>query len=85
MLKRFGGWRLKLKGEELPVFYDPGYKCNMEVLCFDSGFVTPKFEPAVQDLQSLLEEQRSVEHRTLAPIPVDNLMQPLEMTQFQAA
>jgi hypothetical protein len=58
MLKRFGGWRLKLKGEELPSFYDPGYKCQMELLCFDSDILNPKFEPAVRDLQMLLEEQR---------------------------
>lgn len=59
MLKRIGGWRLKLKGEELPSFYDPGYKCQMELLCFDSDILNPKFEPAVRDLQSLLDEQRA--------------------------
>lgn len=57
MLKRIGGWRLKLNGEELPPFYDPGYKCQMELLCFDSDILNPKFEPAVRDLQTLLEEQ----------------------------
>jgi hypothetical protein len=61
MLKRMGGWRLKLKGEELPSFYDPGYKCQMELLCFDSDILNPKFEPAVRDLQALLEEQRAAQ------------------------
>jgi hypothetical protein len=57
MLKRIGGWRLKLDGEELPPFYDPVYNCKMELLCFDSDTLNPKFEPAVRDLQALLEEQ----------------------------
>jgi hypothetical protein len=61
MLKRIGGWKLKLKGEELPSFYDPGYKCQMELLCFDSDILNPKFEPAVRDLQILLEEQRAAQ------------------------
>jgi hypothetical protein len=57
MLKRIGGWRLKLNGEELPPFYDSAYRCQMELLCFDSDILNPKFEPAVRDLQTLLEEQ----------------------------
>jgi hypothetical protein len=60
MLRRMGGWRLKLRGEELPPFYDPGYKCKMELVCFDSDILNPKFEPAVRDLQILLEEQCTV-------------------------
>lgn len=57
MLKRIGGWRLKLGGEELPHFYDAAYNCHMELLCFNSEILNPKFEQDVTDLQHLIEEQ----------------------------
>jgi hypothetical protein len=57
ILKRLCGWRLKLAGQELPPFYDAAYKCQMELLCFDSDIINPRFEPAVREFQMLLEEK----------------------------
>lgn len=60
MLKRMGGWPLKLKDQELPPFFDYGYQCQMELLCFDSDILNPRFESVVRESQMLLEDQCAV-------------------------
>jgi hypothetical protein len=37
ILRRIGGRSLEHRGEELPPYYDPQYRCRMEVLRFDSS------------------------------------------------
>ena len=37
MLRRIGGRPLEHRGTELPSYYDPQYRCQMEVLRFDSS------------------------------------------------
>ena len=37
MLRRIGGRSLEHRGRELPAYYDPQYRCQMEVLRFDSS------------------------------------------------
>jgi hypothetical protein len=43
ILKRIGGQQLRSRGIELPSFYDTHYKCNMEVLRFDSARPNPRY------------------------------------------
>ena len=57
MLRRIGGWPLKLGGADLPPFFDSVYNCQMQLLCFCSDVLNPKFESAVAELQSLIELQ----------------------------
>jgi len=37
ILRRIGGHSLQYRGTELPSYYDPQYRCKMEVLRFDSS------------------------------------------------
>jgi hypothetical protein len=51
ILRKLGGSSL-VDGEiELPVYYDPQYECDMEVLSFDSRCPNPKYEEWIQDCQ----------------------------------
>ncbi len=55
ILQRIGGMPLSLQGVELPLYYDPQYRCRMQVLRFDSSKLNPRFEPWVTDLSSCIE------------------------------
>ncbi len=55
ILQRIGGMPLALQGVDLPPYYDPQYRCRMQVLRFDSSKLNPRFEPWVTDLRSYLE------------------------------
>lgn len=55
ILQRIGGMPLALHGVDLPLYYDPQYRCRMQVLRFDSGKLNPRFEPWVTDLSSYIE------------------------------
>lgn len=43
ILRRLGGRALEFAGDCLPAYYDPQYKCEMEILRFDSGAPNPRF------------------------------------------
>jgi len=43
ILRRIGLHPLRANGEELPPYYDPHYRCQMQVLQFDSGRPNPKY------------------------------------------
>jgi hypothetical protein len=59
ILRRIGLSPIVVDGEELPAYYDPKYRCEMEVLRFDSRCPSPKFQSWVNELASLL---------TIAPV-----------------
>jgi hypothetical protein len=42
ILRRIGGTSLEFTGQALPPYYDPRFKCDMEVLRFDSACPAPK-------------------------------------------
>jgi len=50
ILRRIGLSSLVAEGEELPPYYDPHYRCQMEVLRFDSRFPNAKYQPSVKEL-----------------------------------
>jgi hypothetical protein len=53
ILRKIGGQPLPLggaTGTTLPSYYDPHYRCEMELLRFDSGTLNPRFEPRIDQL-----------------------------------
>lgn len=52
MLRKLGGRGLEVAGGELPPYYDPQYRCEMEVLRFESSGAHPKFRPQIDRLAS---------------------------------
>ena len=55
ILRRLGASALVWHGLEIPPFYDPVYRCEMQVLRFDSGAPSPKFKKWVDQLQNELK------------------------------
>ena len=43
ILRRIGGGALEVDGEQLPGYYDPQYKCQMEIVRFTSSSPNPKY------------------------------------------
>lgn len=56
ILRRIGLSPLAVNGTELPGYYDPQYRCEMEVLCFDSRLPNPRFRPWIEELGSYLAD-----------------------------
>lgn len=56
ILRRIGGRSLESPAGTLPSYYDPAYKCEMEVLGFDSASPTPKYLPIIGELRSDLRK-----------------------------
>jgi hypothetical protein len=52
ILRRIGGRPLEWNGTELPPYYDPHYKCEMEVLRFDSRLPSAKYEHVIETMRS---------------------------------
>ena len=57
ILRRLGGLSLRAAdGEEIPSYYDPRYKCEMELLRFDSRRPNAKYLSLVELLQTHLRQ-----------------------------
>jgi len=54
ILRRIGLNSLSWDGAELPPYYDPKYRCDMEVLHFDSRFPNQKYRDSVSELSHAL-------------------------------
>ena len=54
ILRRLGGASLRVDGQTIPPYYDPRYKCEMELLRFDSRCANPKYAPFVEALRHKL-------------------------------
>ena len=52
ILRRIGGRPLMWDGAELPPYYDPHYKCEMEVLRFDSRIPSMKYQATIDEMRS---------------------------------
>ena len=55
ILRRIGLGPLVIDGVELPAYYDPQYRCQMEALRFDSDFPNPRYAAAICELSTQLE------------------------------
>ncbi len=65
ILRRLGGSPLSADGAPVPSYYDPRYRCEMEILRFDSRLPNPKFNDLIERLR---EQMASV--AILAPSAV---------------
>src|SRR5450432_1002985 len=54
ILRRIGLNSLSWDGADLPPYYDPKYRCDMEVLHFDSRFPNRKYRDSVSELTHAL-------------------------------
>jgi hypothetical protein len=52
ILKKIGGRPLQLKAGPLPSYYDPQYRCEMELLRFDSTALNPRYESRIDSISS---------------------------------
>jgi hypothetical protein len=52
ILRRIGGRPLEWDGAEVPPYYDPHYKCEMEVLRFDSRAPSAKYQHVIDEMRS---------------------------------
>jgi len=52
ILKRIGGQSLAAGGSELPSYYDPNYRCEMNVLRFDSNLPNPRYEAWIEQIRN---------------------------------
>jgi hypothetical protein len=69
ILRRIGGRSLECEGTELPSYYDPQYRCQMEVLRFDSSTPDPSCRRWVEQLSKRLADVSVVANRE----PVESL------------
>ena len=58
ILRRLGGRPLAWDGVELPPYYDDRYRCQMEVLRFDSRETNPKYAGLLEELREQIAEAR---------------------------
>lgn len=56
ILRKIGGASLQWDGEELPAYYDPQYRCDMEILRFDSKNPAAKYAQLVDQLSREIRE-----------------------------
>ncbi len=56
ILKRIGGEQLEAQGKELPSYYDTHYRCQMEVLRFDSSRPNPRYSKFMDACRSSLRD-----------------------------
>ena len=54
ILRRLGGRPLAWDGVELPPYYDDRYRCQMEVLRFDSRETNPKYSVMLEEIREQL-------------------------------
>ncbi len=54
ILRRIGGGALEVEGEQLPAYYDPQYKCQMEIVRFASSSPNPKYGRWIDQIAATL-------------------------------
>ena len=80
ILRRIGGRSLEYGGTELPSYYDPQYRCRMEVLRFDSSSPDASCRRWVEQLSSQLAEVSVVVAREPAESLYAQPLQPMPVT-----
>ena len=77
ILRRIGGRSLEYGGTELPSYYDPQYRCQMEVLRFDSSSPDASCSQWVEQLSNRLAEVPVVAAREPVGDRCTQLLQPM--------
>ena len=55
ILRKIGGESVLARGVELPSYYEPQHKCDMEILRFDSERPNPRYRTWIDDCRTHLE------------------------------
>ena len=76
ILRRLGGSHLEVGGRTVPPYYDPRYKCEMELLRFDSRRPDPKYAPLIDLLAGRLRDVLVVASRVDSGRPARSATQP---------
>ncbi|MGH9632998.1 MAG: hypothetical protein ACRD7E_32240, partial [Bryobacteraceae bacterium] len=78
MLRRIGGRSLEADGVELPSYYDPQYRCEMEILRFRSDSFNPRYRTLLMEVRAdllnvavICGRQHAVDWQTM-PTPVES-------------
>jgi hypothetical protein len=66
ILRRLGGSPLEVDGTAVPAYYDPKYKCMMELLRFDSRRPNAKYVGLVERLREMLPHVPVIANRAAA-------------------
>jgi hypothetical protein len=66
ILRRLGGASLEVDGRAVPAYYDPRYRCDMELLRFDSRQPNPKYGPIIDELKQRLATVPVIAHTDVA-------------------
>jgi hypothetical protein len=64
ILRRLGGTPLETDGADVPSYYDPRYKCEMELLRFDSRHPSAKYAGVIELLRQKLADVPVIVGRT---------------------
>lgn len=67
ILRRIGGAGLEVDGTTVPTYYDPKYKCVMEILRFDSRKPNPKYASLVEMLCEKLANVMVIAKPSMTP------------------
>jgi len=60
ILRRIGGRPLEWRGQALPPYYDPQYKCDMEVIRFDSRIPSVRYRPVIDEIRSQIPSMQVI-------------------------
>jgi hypothetical protein len=69
ILRRLGGSHLQGDGYVVPPYYDPRYKCEMELLRFDTRRPNPKYAGLVQRLSASFPSISVIASRSVSSVP----------------
>lgn len=67
ILKRLGGSRFEADGTTLPPYYDPRYRCLMELLRFDSRRPNPQYAGLINRIEDTLDKVRVIARPPMTP------------------
>jgi hypothetical protein len=85
ILRRLGGSHLKAKGIMIPPYYDERYRCEMELLRFDSRRPNPKYAGLIDQLSEKLAGVRVLGTRSALSRPPAGASAPHEPQHVPAA
>jgi hypothetical protein len=84
ILRRLGGSLLEIGGSIVPPYYDPKYKCEMELLRFDSRKPSAKYAGLVELLGERLQNVSVVTSHPLLRAEGGTFVPETAMTPFAA-
>jgi len=81
ILRKMGGTPLQWQDRELPPYYDPRYRCQMEILRFDSDHLQPRIAEHVRTLADALPGIEVIAARSAVETSLSNLYGALQESE----